>query len=234
MGTEIKFKTVATPEAFRKQGRYCRGCVIHNKVLEIDEIGEDFAQYAKLDPLTAQYNAKLFVNYMVDAVKRGYRLNLGAFSLFLTMKGQVSGANGGFDQKKNSLELNIRSMKSMLDALASLEPVNVTMDGETLRISSVMDELEKTEGVLTLGEKVYASGHTFLVDTSRDDEGVWLENADGKKVLRAEDVASTATTLDCIFRGALEPGEYRFAVSTRMGDASRKNPAVVRRKVTVR
>ena len=234
MGTEIKFKTVATPGGFRKDGSSCRGCVIHNKVLEMDEIGEDFARYAKLDPLTAQYYAKYFVDYMVYAVKNGYRLNLGAFSLFLTMKGKINGANGQFDREMNSLELNIASKKPMLDALASLEPTNITMDGETLRISSVMDALEKTDGVLTIGENVFVAGHTFLIDTSRTDEGVWLETANGEKVLCAEVRASTATTLDCIFSGAVAPGEYRFVVSTRMGDPSRPIPAVVKRKVTVK
>ena len=143
------------------------------------------------------------------------------------------GANGQFDRSRNSLELKIASKKPIQDALSRLEPENVTMAEETLRITSVMDEKEKAEGAVTLGAKVMAAGRTFLIDTSRADEGVWLENAEGEIALRADVLASTATTLDCVFSGFIEPGEYRFVVATRMGDPSLSAPAVAKRKVKV-
>ena len=233
MGKEIKFKTIGTYGGFKKEETTCRGCVIHNRVLEMDDIAEDFARYAKLDSHDARYYANFFVDYMVHAVENGCRLNLGAFSLYLTMKGRICGANGQFVKGRNKMELNISVKKPMADALASLEPVNVTMNGETLRVTRVMDVAAKTDGVVTLGEKVLVAGHTLRVDVSRDDEGVWLETADGKKVLSAEVLASTGTTLDCIFRGTVESGEYRFVVCTRMGDPSLPSPAVASRKVSV-
>lgn len=234
MGKELKFTTAGMRGGFKKSETACRGCVIHNKVLEMDDIAEDFARYAKLDVHDAQYYAKFFVDYIVNAVANGYRLNMGAFSLYLTMKGTIQGANGPFDSARNKLELQIGGKKPIQDALASLEPVNVTMAGDVLRISGVMDETLRTEGVITLGTNVYAAGYTFLIDPSRDDEGVWLENGKGEAILRAEVVSSTSTTLDCIFRGSAEPGEYRFAISTRMGDPSRPTPAIARRKVVVK
>ena len=234
MSKEIKFKSVGVHSGFKKSEMTCQGRVIHNKVLEMDEIAEDFARFANMDKNRAGYYAKYFVDYIVDAIGNGYRLNLGAFSLYLTMKGSINGANGQFDSSRNRLELNIDSKKQIEEALSRLEPVNVTMDGETLRITSVLDGVAKQEGVITIGANVCMAGQSFLIDTSRDDEGVWLETDGGEVVLRAKVQKSTRTTLDCIFRGDAAPGEYRIVVATRMGDASRPAPAVARRKVTLR
>ena len=233
MNKEIKFKAVGVHKGFKTSETTCRGSVIHNKVLEMGEIAEEFAKYARLDKNEALHYAKSFVDYIVQAVGNGHRLNLGAFSLYLTMKGPVNGLNGKFDSERNSLELKIDSQQQMKDALSRLEPVNVTMDGETLRITSILDADAKTEGKIAIGTAIYIAGGPFLISTSRDDEGVWLEGGDGKIVLRAEVLASTSTTLDCIFRGSAAPGEYRLAVATRMGEESRSAPAIVRRKVTL-
>lgn len=234
MDKELKFKTIGMQGGFKKGEASCRGCIIHNKVLEMDEIAEEFARFANLDKHDAQYYAKFFIDYIVQAVGNGYRLNLGAFSLYLTMKGLISGANGGFNPEKNRLELNISYKKPIEEALSHLKPVNVTNQGETLRISSIIDEVVRTDGVIAVGVNIFAAGGTFLIDTSRDDEGVWLENSNGETILRAEVLESTASTLNCIFRGSVEPGAYRVAVSTRMGNSSWPAPAIAKRKVTVR
>ena len=234
MSKEIKFKTIGVHEGFKKSETTCRARVVHNKVLEMKEIAEGFGRYAKLGENEAMYYAKSFIDYVVEAVGDGNRLNFGAFSLYLTIKGGINGANGQFDRSRNRLELNIASQTPVENALAQLEPVNVTMEGETLRISSVLDGVAKQEGVIATETPVFLTGQSFLVDTSRDDEGVWLETVRGKVVLRSEILKSTRTTLDCIFRGAVKPGEYRITVSTRMGDPSRPVPAVSKRKVTVR
>lgn len=231
MGTKIKFKTVGANGRFSSGKGSCSGRIIHNGSLTIDNIAADFAKFAKIDVHDARFYATYFTDYIVKAVSDGKRLNLGPFSLYLSMKGRIDGANGKFDPERNSMELNIRAYDGLTAALAKLEPVNETLDDETVHITSIMDGRRKENGVLTLGETMYAAGWKFLIDTSRDDEGVWLESESGEKILRARTIASTATTLDFAFDGETAPGEYRIAVYTRLGDPSRPAPAVTRRKV---
>ena len=234
MKKEIQFKTTPVRGDFKKGEASCRGTVIHSKTLDIDGIAEDFARFAKLDIHDARYYASYFVDYMVHALGSGSRLNLGAFSLYLAMTGTFEGANGAFDARKNRLEVKIAAQKPMKDALSSLEPVNVTMDGETMRITSIIDDADGREGVITPGAMVYAAGCTFLVDATRDDEGIWLENDAGEIIMRGTVVASTATTLDCIFEGDAPPGDCRFVVCTRMGERTRAAPAICRRRVRLK
>lgn len=231
MSTELKFKTIKAKGRFSTDARSCLGRIVHNANLSLDGIAADFAKYAKLDENEARFQAARFISYLVKAIGEGKRLNLGAFSLFLSLKGCIDGANGKFNPKKNKVELNICVQQPLADALAQLEPVNVTLEDEKLVINSVMDSLIKEEGKIAPGATVYIAGHTFLIDASRDDEGVWLEDAAGSKLIRARVLNSTATTLDCAFDGSAAPGAYRIAVYSRMGDADRDAPAVARRNV---
>lgn len=236
MSTEIKFKSVITHGRFSTEKGGCMGRIVHNGSLTMDGIAAEFAEYAKIGEPEARFYASMFTGYMMKAISEGKRLNLGAFSLYLSMKGRIDGANGSFDPNENSLELNIKVQEGLAKALAQLEPVNATLEDGKLRITSIMDSALKEEGTISLGAKVLVAGRTFLIDESRDDEGVWLENVSGKKLLKARVTASTATTLDAVFDGdvgKVKSGAYRIAVYTRMGDPKRRAPASTRRKVQV-
>lgn len=231
MSTEIKFKTVAMHGQFKPGQGGCAGRIIHNDALSMDGIAREFAQYAKIGEHEARLYASLFADWVVKAVGEGKRLNFDAFSLYLTMKGKIIGANGSFSPVNNSIELNILQREPLRKALAQLVPVNATLDNESVRIVSVLDERHGKEGIVTKSATCYAAGGTFLIDAARDDEGVWLEAASGAKVLRARIINSTATTLDFVLEGDAEPGRYRLAVYTRMGNSKRPAPAVARRTV---
>lgn len=236
MSTEIKFKAIATHGRFSVEKGGCIGRIVHNDSLTMDGIATEFAKYAKIGEHEARFYASLFADYLVKAIGEGKRLNLGAFSLYLTMKGQIDGANGSFDPKRNRLELNIKEQEPLAAALGQLEPVNATLENETLRINSIIDASLKKEGKIVLGSRTLVAGATFLVDDSRDDEGVWLEDSADEKILRARVISSTATTLDFVFPGkanGVKGGTYRLAVYTRMGAPKRPAPAVARKKVQV-
>ena len=231
MSREISFKTIESPSTMGGGEGKCRCSVIHKDVLSPDDIARDMAAMMRLDVVEARHCADVVATYIVRALSAGRRLNFGAFSLSLSIRGAVDGANGEFVPGVNSVCVNIQAGTELKEALGKLHPVNITDAGkEAPRITSVVDTATHAENTLSPGAKTLVAGAGLLVNTSAADEGVWLE-AGGRRVMRGVVTASSATTLDCVFGGGLEPGEYRLAVYTRCGDPTRQTPARVRRKV---
>lgn len=231
MSREISFKTLASPSAMGGGDGRCRCCMIHRDVLTPGDIARDMATRMRLDVVEARHCADIVASYIVRALSDGFRLNFGAFSLSLSIRGSVDGANGDFVPGVNSVCVNIQAGQELKEALGKMRPVNVTTaQGESPRITSIIDTATRAENTVTPGAKILIAGINLLVDTAANDEGVWLE-AGGRKVVKGVVTAVGATTLDCMFGDGLEPGEYRLAVYTRCGEPTRASPANARRKV---
>ena len=235
MGTEIKFVTRRNAARWGSRKGDCVASIEHNAKLDIDSMAADMAASGRIAENEARYYCGMVRDYVVQAISEGKRLDFGAFSLKLGIKGTFAGANAPFDPEKNAVTLSLGLGAEMRKALESLRPVNATAGDrpaiQDLRCASVNKAM-----VLRMGEKILVSGDNLLLDTRRDDEGVWLKDADGERRLARDTVTScTRTTLDCVFDGgeAIEPGQYRIIVATRSGDVSRSMPATAHRKVEV-
>ena len=234
MAKTIKFKSVSTSRKFGRASKNCHGQILHNEVLKIDGMANEFAKSAGIGVHEARMYLSLFADYIVESLGQGKLLKFGDFELFLAMTGGIDGLNGRFDPAENAITANIRMREGLKEALAGLDPVNVTGAGGHVAISSVLDGRYKKEGVVGADEIVYVSGGMFLIDTEKDDEGVWLERDDGEKVARAAVLQSTSTTLDFRFGDPPSPGTYLLAVYSRMGNKALPSPAHARRKITVK
>lgn len=234
MGKTIKFKSVSTSKKFGSGSKACHGQILHNETLGIDRMAEEFAKLASIGVHEARMYVSLFADYIVNSLGDGKLLKFGDFEIFLAMTGGIDGLNGRFDPAKNAITANMRAREGLRTALAGLEPMNVTDEGSRVTISSVMDGRYKKDGVMGAAEVGYAAGGTFLIDTEKDDEGVWLERGNGEKVARAKVLKSTSTTLDFKFEEPPSPGAYRLAVYTRMGNPALPAPAHIRKKITIK
>lgn len=234
MRTEISFKTLSMSKDIGGSEGRCRCNVIHSDVMTRDDMAKEMAETMRMDEVEARHGIDAVCAYIVRALSRGRKLNFGEFSLSLSIRGTVDGANGEFVPGQNEVRVNIQAGCKLKDALAKMRPVNATAREESARprIASVIDAATREENTVTPGEKLFVSGAGLLVNPSANDEGVWLE-ASGVKVLRGRIIACGATTLDCVFDAALEPGDYSMAVYSRGGDPWRPAPAKARRKVRV-
>ena len=236
MKTNLKFVTLATPSRMGGNGAKCRCQVVHADVVAAEDIAADMAETMRLDIVDARHFASVVTQYVVRSLAKGKKLNFGPFSISLSIRGTVDGANGEFDEERNSVNVNIQAGRELKDALGELHPVNVTVGENAPRIVGVADTATKREDTVTPGATVFVSGSGLdtPVDGASEDEGLWLEK-DGERIARGRVTASTSTTLDCVFDAAEGVrGDMMLALYTRGGDASQSGCAVARRAVSVR
>lgn len=234
MTQEIRFKTALTP--LEKGGKPCyRAVPVTNGSTDMNTLAIGAAARIGMDEAMMQYISELFLEQVEAAQMLGKRIEVeGLFSGAIAVQGLFDAANAPWERGKHRLAPFFAAKGAMKTVYDGAVGVNVTK-GSRCRITSVIDAIAKTEGVITHGEDVavYAAGGTFLIDTSADDEGVWLEDSEGEIVAFGTVTASTNATLDVTFATLPAPGEYKFVVATRGGMGEEYGVTIARRSVTV-
>ena len=240
---EINFTTALPGGVEPKNGKYhCK--VAHNRVIAPDEVAEDMAKKLHIDPLQAQLYLANVLAYIERSVEEGESINFGSFSLYISMKGTVEGANGDYDPEANALALNLRAGAKIKKALSSLKPVNATLEpDEKPAITRIADTSLKKEGVIS-GEpdaEVVITGRNLAMsgwgEASRraagTDEGVRLESKDGETVATGRVLEACTNVVRVKFDAAIPPGAYRIVIATRNNRGTRTNPAIAKRELQV-
>ena len=81
------------------------GQVIHNHTLDVDAMSRDYAVKHKMSEDDARYQLSCVGSYIVDAIKKGNKLNFKEFSVSLKMTGTFSRGNERYDSAKNPLKV---------------------------------------------------------------------------------------------------------------------------------
>lgn len=235
MSQEYKYKTVLS--TLKKGEKPCyRAVVISNGTINAETLYKSAAERVGLKKETIRYIAELLFSQIVDYAKDSINVVIPDFmGTSLSIRGTFDSANSAFEKDKHQVRLNINPKGALATACAEGVGVNVT-EGNRCRITSVLDAVAKTEGIIVAGEdvEVFVAGGTFLVDTTAEDEGVWLEDANGQITAFGTVTASTATTLDVVFETLPEPGAYKFVVATRGGLGKDYGVSIARRNVEIR
>lgn len=235
MNKEIKFKTVLS--SLKKGEKPCyRAIPVTTGTTDLEALAQGAAARIGMDVALMKCIAELFLDQLETALREGRRLEIeGLFSGGIVVQGVFDAANSAWERGKHRLAPRFSAKGEMKNVLNGAVGVNIT-EGNRCRITSVLDGILKTEGVISHGEniEVFVAGGTFLVDTTQEDEGVWLENEDGEVVAFGDVTASTATTLDATFETTPEAGSYKFVVATRGGLGKDYGVSIARRAVEVR
>lgn len=235
MTKEMKYKTVLS--SLKKGEKPCyRAVPITNGTTDLAALAQGAAARTGQDVAFVKCAAELLLERIEYTLCMGRRVELdGLFSCALAVQGVFDAANAPWERGKHRLVPRMNAKGEMKTVLTGTVAVNVT-EGNRCRITSVLDAISKTEGVITEGTnvEVFVAGGTFLVDTTAEDEGVWLEDKDGTIVSFGTVTASTATTLDATFATLPEPGAYKFVVATRGGLGKGYGVSIARRNVEVR
>lgn len=194
------------------------GRVHHNQTLSREEIVKGLAEYMNVkEPMSAFYVEGL-CGYMRQELARGNRLDFGDFSAEIIMEGGFPSANAPFDEAVNKLKVQMRAKKKLECCLESLAPENVS-GAEQSRINSVLQRnggTGKYEEIATDGRReISSNGAEVKVHADVDDEGVWIENDEGEKLLRGEVFSTSAVTCDFYLEGHLDPGVYWLVIYSR-------------------
>ena len=235
MNKEIKFKTVLS--SLKKGEKPCyRAVPVSKGSVSVDQLCKTTAEAVGLQASTIKYVLELLMLQVVELQKDAVNVVIpDFFNTQLSIRGTFESADALYEPGKHQLRVNLNPKGTLLHALDGAVGVNVT-EGNRCRITSVMDSVGRTEGVIIGDEdvEVYAAGGTFLIDPLAEDEGCWLENYDGEVVAFGTVTASTATTLDATFATLPEPGDYKIVVATRGGLGKDYGVSIARRPVTVR
>lgn len=237
MTKEIKFKTVLS--SLRKGGKACyRAIPITQGAVNITTLSEHAAERVGMDPSVMKFNAELLLAQVAEEMSAGRRVEIENFlSGGLAVEGVFEAANSPWDKSKHRLIPYFAAKGNMKAAFSNAVGVNVT-DGNHCLIKRVLDTVAKTEGIISNAKDivVYVSGINMLIDTAREDEGVWLEDAEGTIVATATVTASTSTTIDCTFAALpLESeGAYKLVVASRGGLGPEFGVSISRKAVQVK
>lgn len=231
---EIKFKTIESNIPTLSENARCTARIVNNAILGPGDIANEIAVQYGIDVSKAKYMVDVVSSYAVQGLCDGKKLDFGPFSMALTLKGTVSGANGSFDPERNSLGAALTLGKEAKEKLAALRPVNVNGAGAPI-IRRLMAEGGE-EGVVRLGFKVFISGLNLETSATNPDEGIWLCDAKtSQRLMKGRVLQSTSTTFDGIFDStdALLPGKYRLELTSRGPNPSQPAPCKCFKSVQV-
>ena len=217
---EIKFTTTRS-DTDLNAGKTCyQGQLRHNAVLTLKETRKAFAEYCgEPESKTGRYIDSLG-EFIAREVAAGHHLNFGPFGVSLKMLGGFKAANSPFDEKKNAISVCLIPGKEIKAAVKALKPVNVTEETRW-NISSTLQRFpyEVYDQIVAEGtRKISVCGYVPEVHVGKPDEGVWLENDAGEKVLVATISKAEFAHTDCTLEGPLERGDYWIVVQSRYKD----------------
>ena len=173
----------------------------------------------------------LAMNELRNQLKNGNRVELEQIAAGLAVQGAFDSANASWDPAKNRLAPFVNAKGDLKAALAGLVAENVT-EGASVMIKSILDTVRKENGVIA-SPNVYLSGVNVRIDPAKEDEGAWLEDADGTIVQRGTVTRSDMTTADVTFAALPPSGKYRFVLAGRNGADSAFGVSMAKKSVEV-
>ena len=237
MTKEIKFKTVLS--SLKKGNKACyRAIPLTQGSVDLTTLSEHAAERVGMDPAVMKFNAELIVNQIAEELTEGRRIEIEDMLYSgLAIEGIFDAANSPWDKSKHCLSPYFVAKGAMKEAFSDVVGVNVT-EGNHCTIKRVLDTTSKAEGVITNAKNVvvYISGVNMLINTSAEDEGVWLEDEEGTIVATATISGSTSTTIDCTFATLplADDGDYKLVVASRGGLGSEFGVSIARKSVKVK
>jgi len=215
--TEIKFKTTERKTKLT-DGKVCyQGQLVHNHVLNVHETRQCFAEYMQLKEPQVNLYLDGLCSFMCEYLSKGYRLDFGGFSAELRMRGGFPAANAPFDPNRNTVGVDLLPGLRVKRAANVLKPVNVTFD-EKERIYNILQlsPFQAYDVVARDGERlVEVTGTKMKVHAEADDEGIWIENDAGAKILRGDIQSCDCCSARFKLTEPVEPGLYWLAVCSR-------------------
>jgi len=216
----IKFVTSeATPKS--AQGETCyQGQLRHNAVLSVEDTKREFADYCgEKESLTTRY-VDAMTEFIAANIRKGNHIDFGGFTVGLKLGGGFKGANAPFDERFNNLKIKLTPSKKLKDALLALKPINVTVPKRSyMNWFRQTSPFELHDQITCLGTRVIAvTGCLPPVNPESPDEGIWIEDDLGNRLLTGTAVKSEFARTDCEFTGPLDRGLYWAVIQGRYGD----------------
>ena len=218
---KIKFTTTESKTRLTV-GKTCyQGQLRHNDILSEEETKKLFAQHCgEQESRTTRYVDALS-EFIAHCVENGYHVDFGSFAVGLRFRGGLKSANAPFDPKVNAITVEMTPGKKIRRAVESLKPVNVTEE-RNWYLGAVHQDTPYAiyDQIDPVGPRqVTLVGRMPVIDPTRPDEGFWIENDAGERLLDAEVVKSNVGHAICTLTGSLPPGDHWAVLQGRDRDS---------------
>lgn len=228
----IEFTTVGRKSRLTGGVLRYQGLIKHNQALTQAETLKGYAAYCREPEHLARQHLEALGAYITSELERGNRLNFGWFGAGLRIGGGFNAANAPFTEGVNTLNVNLLPGSMLKKAVEALNPVNVTDETNWHICATVQIEPFWTADRLAADgvRKVEVTGMFPMVHASAADEGYWIENDAGAKVLVGTILTTECGRVDATLSGPLAPGDYWSVVQGRYKD----EPALIRTRRRVK
>ena len=189
----------------------------HMDVLRGERLFEEFGKYMAMNPTLAKNLVNGLGGYIKQQLLHGYKLDFGVFKVGLTIRGGFAAANDKFDPEKNTVCVSLTPSVELKKAVAKMKPENLTDLQSPILDSAFCEKYINQLGIGKLVCRVECgmNGDFPVREFSGDDDGVWLEDENGKRVAKAKILSVDGTRLEFIINEDVPVGRYRLFIGSR-------------------
>ena len=189
----------------------------HMDVIRGEQLFKEFGEYMAMNPTLAKNLVNGLGGYIKQQLLHGYKLDFGVFKVGLTIRGGFAAANDKFDPEKNTVCVSLTPSVELKKAVAKMKPENLT-DLQVPILDSAFCEKyinQLGSGKLVCRVECGMNGSFPVREFKTADDGVWLEDNNGKRVAKAEVLAADATRLSFVINEDVPVGRYRLFIGSR-------------------
>ncbi len=229
---DIIYSLTPVSTEFTGGAQVYRANVKTNGTVSKEQLAKRLARKTKQDTSLARYFIEAIDEELAAQILAGNRVNLGQLATGFAIRGSFTSEDDRFDPARHTLVATIRTLDPLRGALDAITPENITVS-LACSVYSLMDTVTKETNAITGTNPQHIQGVNLGIDTSNEDEGVTLVDAEGNVAATATVTASDAQTIECTFP-AVEAGDYTLVVSARNGNRVSLAPATAKLNVTVK
>ena len=164
-----------------------------------------------------------FGHYVLDTIpalasellNQGARVDLGWIQFAPRFKGSLTTVDEQISADR--IEVKVSLSHKFRHSISNLVGVSTVNPDESVIYTVQESSLLDLNVLKTPGAEVVITGRGILINPERTDEGVWLEDAKGKLVSRANLLACDHLSAEVQFATLPSKGRYQLILSTRNG-----------------
>ena len=189
----------------------------HLDVIRGEQLFKEFGEYMAMNPTLAKNLVNGLGGYIKQQLLHGYKLDFGVFKVGLTIRGGFDAANDKFDPEKNTVCVSLTPSVELKKAVAKMQPENLTALQEPILDCAFCEKYINQLGIGKLVCRVECgmNGAFPVCQFTSDDDGVWLEDDNGKRVAKAKILSVDSTRLEFIINEDVLVGRYRLFIGSR-------------------
>ena len=224
--SRTKLKAIPRKAAVKSgKGRRFQVDLEPTNILSGDELFSELAKFGfSGEPFQAQMALLTIERFIEMKLAEGCQIDLGLVSFVPRLSGALSVRDADPESDGLYVQGTVTGRAKLRQAIRDkVEAVNV-LAKKFIRIHNLFDETTRKFDEIAAGHTLSIIGQDIAIDTTRPDEGFWLEKRSGhwnrkpRPVQKAELLETHTHDAKIVFRAPIPKGKYTLVVATRCGE----------------